>query len=134
MSKQDDETARAVQDVNASMGEALGYDRDTVIAMQEVLHNAARMHILAFAKDCKEDMRIAPCTSVGTLIQVAIHMLIQLAPDGPVLPHLRVICDMIERSMEGKPPLPAHLQRAEKLGIAISVASRRKSEGGGPLQ
>ena len=133
MSK-NDETAQAFKAVNAAMGEALGYDQAAVLEVQQAVQAAAKELIVDFASDCKTDLRIAPCTSIGTILQVAIHALLQVAPGSPVLQHTRLICDMIEREMAGKPPLPAQLQQAQKLGIAISMASRRNAVGGGQLQ
>jgi len=131
MSGADDSASDAMADVNADMSDALGYDPDRVAAVQPMIFSAAKQAVIDFALTCKTELGVAPCTAAGSLMQASIHALIQFAPGGPVLDHLRTLCDVIERDMAGKPPLPAHMQRLEKLGIAVSLAARRKSEGGG---
>lgn len=115
--------------MNRETGAAIGMDAAEVERIQRVLHGNAMVALQLYCAGMAEE-GIGPASASATLLQVALHGVIHTSgPGAPVTDWLRALCDTLDREIAGKEPLPAQVQRLQKLTLAV-MAARTK----GPMQ
>lgn len=129
----DKETQDIIDKMNRQSAEACGVaDQNTPEAARDI-GTTARNTMLCIVEAYLEH-GIAPVSTLAAYLQVTIHMLRRVCPDGPLAPMLRAMADLEEARTNGAPPDPALQETLQQLAIALTLSARRARKGEGGLQ